>query len=74
MTTAGFHNRVLAVLEELGNVLDSINDLDRDSRKELDSNAVLKLIEAQGALREGARLIDAPMMRRAIERAKVATA
>jgi hypothetical protein len=68
--TTTFHNRVLAIRDNVGDVLDSINTLDPASFEELDSQAVLRLIDAQTALTEAARLIDAPMIRRAIERAK----
>ena len=70
MKTTEFHNRTLAVLDQLGSVLDSINALDRESFKELDEQAVLRLIDAQSALTEAARLISQPMIDRALERAK----
>jgi hypothetical protein len=70
MKTTEFHNRVLAVRDDLAIVLDCINRLDPESFKELDSDAVLRLIEAQAALTEAERLIDAPMIRRAVERSK----
>lgn len=57
---------VVAVRDALA----SINDLDEESFVALDSQAVLKLMDAQSALEEAERLIYRPLMDRAIERAK----
>jgi hypothetical protein len=70
MKTTELHNRTLAVLEDVGRVLSSINRLDPQSFEELNAQAVVRLIDAQSALTDAARLIDQPMLDRAIERAK----
>src|SRR5438874_11980251 len=58
MTTAQFHNRVIAVLDQVGGLLNSIDELDAPSFEEFDSKAVLRLTDAQAALRAAARVID----------------
>ncbi len=70
MKTTELHTRTLAVLEQVGGVLDSINELDPESFKQLDGDAVLRLIDAQTALREAARIITQPLFAAAIEKAK----
>ena len=70
MKTTELHNRTLAVLENVDKVLESINELDPESFKELDGDAVLRLIDAQTAFTEAARIISQPLIDAAIERMK----